>query len=1055
MNTQNYLKLLLQTTAIISVGVSSAYAQETSDLQNTDNEIVVTGSRIKTSTFSSPVSMDVLNADDAKIEGISDIGGLLQTATAASGSNQISAAISTAYVANGGVGAETVGLRGLGAGRTLDLINSRRAGPSGTRGSVSAFDLGSIPLLGVERVDILKDGASSVYGSDAIAGVVNYITDKSDGAEIDLFTEIPENSGGEVFRGSASYGDSFDRGRFRITGDYYKREELAREDRSYLDCTESYSFNDSSFSSRADVIDPRTGEIQCAGTIWGHVWAYQYAPDGSIPDNVAQNPRNLIFQFDRGGNIGNLVPGIPASLDGTGLTAPAGWYQIEYGPDDIVGNPTFAGQNVDNRNPDRVTDLYPDMQRRDSVTGELERITLMGDAEYEVSDNMTAYAEALFNRRTTYVNAHDQYWSYRYGFSAYGTTQDNFTNDEGVGWISPSLEFSPTPVVEWNDEEVVVDYFRLVGGLKGEFGDSMILPGWDWDIYVQHSDSHGEYTEQFVRNDSIRSTNYQTTSCVGDTTPGATATTNTGETVSVAGVPCVDVRWFNPDFLGGDLNDAERGFLLGTDTGFTDFTQTTVEGFVTGDVAELPAGKLSAAMGYFYQRDEILDRPSDTTLTSNEFFGSSAGITTGVQKTSALYAEASIPLVNDVKLFDKLELILSGRYTDITSKNVDGRSASEDGFNYRATVNWQVSPAIRFRGSTGTSFRAPALFEQFLADESSARRQSDIDPCIGWQNALNDGDISQTVATNCAADGIPGDYIGAPISANETRGGGFGRLSPETSTNYTIGTVLTPDLGFADVSLAVDYFDITVEDEISTLSGTTIVSGCYSSQNFATEPLCDLFTRGDTLTGAFRITDVFATFINIDTQTNRGIDATLNVNKDTKWGNLNLNTQVSHQLEDNIKLLGTSETRFLNGAVGEPEWTGVLNLTFAPTDNLKVRWGADYIGKTSVIKSVFDTVPESQLQAGGGQYTITQLGDTFFAKTETEALIYHSLSAQWQMDGGWTFRAGVNNLFDEHPPALTNINDSPDLVFAGNSPLVSQYDLVGRRAFFNVSKKFQ
>ena len=267
--------------------------------------------------------------------------------------------------------------------------------------------------------------------------------------------------------------------------------------------------------------------------------------------------------------------------------------------------------------------------------------------------------------------------------------------------------------------------------------------------------------------------------------------------------------------------------------------------------------------------------------------------------------------------------------------------------------------------------------------------------------------------------------------------------------------VLSPDLGFADVSLAVDYFDITVEDEISTLSGTTIVNGCYASQNFATEPLCNFFTRGDTLTGAFRITDVFATFINIDTQTNRGIDATLNVNKDTRWGNLNINTQVSHQLEDNIKLLGTSETRFLNGAVGEPEWTGILNLTFAPSDKLKVRWGADYIGKTSVIKSVNDTTPEDQLPAGGGQFNQLQLGDTVFAKTETEAMIYHSLSAQLEMNGGWTFRAGVNNIFDEHPPALTNINDSPDLVFAGNSPLVSQYDLVGRRAFFNVSKKFQ
>ena len=134
--------------------------------------------------------------------------------------------------------------------------------------------------------------------------------------------------------------------------------------------------------------------------------------------------------------------------------------------------------NVDNRNPDRVTDLYPEMERRDSVSGELERITLMGDGEFELTPNVTAYAEALFNRRTTYVNAHDQYWSYRYGFSAYGTTQTNFTNDGGADWVSTALEFSPTPVVEWNDEEVVVDYMRLVGGLKGDFGEGGPFPGW-------------------------------------------------------------------------------------------------------------------------------------------------------------------------------------------------------------------------------------------------------------------------------------------------------------------------------------------------------------------------------------------------------------------------------------------------------------------------------------------------------------------------------------------------------------------------------------------------
>ena len=201
----------------------------------------------------------------------------------------------------------------------------------------------------------------------------------------------------------------------------------------------------------------------------------------------------------------------------------------------------------------------------------------------------------------------------------------------------------------------------------------------------------------------------------------------------------------------------------------------------------------------------------------------------------------------------------------------DGRSISEDGFNYRATLNWRVSDIIRLRGSTGTSFRAPALFEQFLADESSSTRQSNIDPCIGWGNALTAGLISQQTATNCAAAGVPDTYNGAPIAANIFRGGGFGRLVPETSRNYTVGAVFTPDLGFGDLSLAVDYFDITVKDEIATLSPAAIVGGCYASQDFANEPLCDLFTRGaDPGTGVFRLDNVTATFININDQSQPG-----------------------------------------------------------------------------------------------------------------------------------------------------------------------------------------
>ena len=169
-------------------------------------EIVTTGSRIRKDVFTSSTPMDVIDIEEASIQGIANVGELLQNSTVAAGSPQVTSAISSAFVENGGIGTSTISLRGLGANRTLVLLNGRRAGPSGTRGGVSSFDLSVLPLSTIERIEVLKDGASSIYGSDAVAGVVNIITRREDGGTIDGYVSAPSSSGGEQTRLSASWG---------------------------------------------------------------------------------------------------------------------------------------------------------------------------------------------------------------------------------------------------------------------------------------------------------------------------------------------------------------------------------------------------------------------------------------------------------------------------------------------------------------------------------------------------------------------------------------------------------------------------------------------------------------------------------------------------------------------------------------------------------------------------------------------------------------------------------------------------------------------------------
>ena len=141
-----------------------------------DKSIVVTGSRIRQPEFTSPDPVSRIDPVLAKQSGQLDTADMLQSSPIAAGSTQITSALSSNFVTNGGPGSQTIDLRGLGPNRTLVLLNGRRAGPAGTRGGVSSFDLNVLPQSIVKNVDILKTGASSIYGSDAIAGVVNLIT---------------------------------------------------------------------------------------------------------------------------------------------------------------------------------------------------------------------------------------------------------------------------------------------------------------------------------------------------------------------------------------------------------------------------------------------------------------------------------------------------------------------------------------------------------------------------------------------------------------------------------------------------------------------------------------------------------------------------------------------------------------------------------------------------------------------------------------------------------------------------------------------------------------
>ncbi|MDG2532450.1 TonB-dependent receptor [Sphingomonas sp. HITSZ_GF] len=976
--------------------------------------IVVTGSRIRRSTFNSPSPIAVIDPEQAEKRGVIDTAEMLMSSPIASGSSQVTSAISSNFVTDGGPGASTISLRGLGANRTLVLLNGRRAGPAGTRGAVSAFDLNVLPQSIIQQVQIEKDGASSVYGSDAVAGVVNLLTKtKTEGLELNAFGSATEGGGGDQYRISGAWGTEWGGsmgGHVMFAADYYKQTELAAGDRDYLSCPEDYVYN--SANQRTDLVNPVTGKPRCSQLSWGQVYLYSYNAAGTALVGSGRGG----FSYP-GENLGNYVPNLRPSLAATGFGVPGNFYQMGYDP---------ASGSIDH--------LYSPIYGQDTVIPETKRLTFYGDASIHLGEHVEAYAEGLWNRRESKQNGSRQFWNYMYT-EDWGGPATGFT---GNGFISP------TPITDHFDSSQRVDYWRAVGGLRGDFGS--FLKGWTWDGYVQYSKSVGTYTQDQIYQDAIDQQSWRFDAC------------QPGEVTAVRGAPCVDVRWTDPEFLAGAPNAAERAYLFGVDTGKTVYKQLAAEFSVTGPIVTLPAGDLAVAAGVAWRRDSINDRPGDIVCgevvgdpygcENNAWGVTTSGVTAGHNITEEAFGEIDLPLIHNTSFIQALNLSASGRYTQFKATRAsDGATATDkNNWTYKVGANWQVNDFLRFRGSWGTSYRAPALFEQFLADQSAFVARRSVDPCINL--GLNPSPNAILVA-NCAADGMGLNFTGGNNSSVEiVSGGGLGVVKAETSTAKTASVILTPKFGFLPstrINLAVDYFNIEVKGEISKLGGSAIVSGCYLSNFFPGDPLCGQFDRDPT---THAITQIRDQYININSQKNEGIDVTANISQDLgNLGKLSVTAEMTWQTVDYVALYEGTRQNY-NGEDGEPMWTGAFNASWEK-GSFSIYYGLNVVGGTS---DVGDWLEDNPATNGSLCTTSALYPGGYCEKLRAKPTFYHSLSITKELPH-LQITLGVTNLFNTKPPRVS-IYGNGEITTLGQSVFSSQYDMLGRRGFLSVKGRF-
>lgn len=1012
---------LTTASAVILVGLSSgvAYAQSAAPpAQPAPDEekvekVVVTGSRIKKNEFNSSSPVQILTREDATLEGLTDTGEILRGSTVASGSGQVDNSLTGFTGFGGGNGANTISLRGLGASRSLVLLNGRRIGPAGTRGIIGPVDLNTIPSSMIVRTEILKDGGSTIYGSDAVAGVVNVITRQNvDGAYLEGNITQPFDGGGESYSANGFWGTSFENGGISISADYYKREPLVRGDRDYLKCGVDYVFN-ATTRERLDLIDPATGQYKCFNFQFGFVnpaTGGVFLPTPGLPAG--------------GGYLATLSPAIAGSLPNVTNFRRVGssFAQVNTYINNLCANATHAAANAFCASPDAIAaekerrwratqgDVpnYSPLFDDTTAISPAERYSIFAQANYDIFGGNELYAELFFNRRES--------------------SQRNWGNIAPV--VQGTNPFNPFPTVVTSrpfiprsfDQSQTVDFYRALTGIRGDFGDSMpILSGWSYDLFAQHTRSEGDYTGNFMYADRVIAAGRPGTGCLAaDITVSNTP-----------GLFCQPVNWFRPETLTtGFFTPEEKAFLFGVETGHTTYTQTIVNGVVSGDVLQLPYGVLSAAVGFETRRDELDDTPGPQAQASNYQGFTTAGRTAGEDSVAEVFAEAEIPLLSGMRFAEDLSISASTRYSNFESYG--------DGSTYKLGVNWQITPEYRLRGTTGTTFRAPALYEMFLANQIAFPLQTDIDPCINWGLSA-----VAAYATTCGAPppaglGLAPDYVASGASSATLRigGGGPGILNAEKGESRTVGFIWTPD--WINLSLGLDYWEIEIRDEVSRFGSQNIVTSCMKQIPLGSSPFCRLFTRN----AAGHIVTINDSFVNLDSQVSDGLDLTARFVHEFPFGTFRADAQVTWTFTDETQIFATADLQDDNGDVYDPDWTGRLNLRFQ-RDDWTFFWNTDFVGRAS-----------NDEELGGSVFnwrSFTPLNSNVYYKQFTEFHATHDASVRYVM-GDLALVVGVRNIFDEPPPTISTLAGASRI---GQSATVAgQYDMRGRTGFLTVSKSF-
>jgi outer membrane receptor protein involved in Fe transport len=731
--------------------------------------IVVTGSRLAHSGFAAPTPVTVVGAAEIARQGATNVSEILNQVPAFRAQNTPST--SANFASN--LGASTADLRGLGANRTLVLIDNRRVVAATVQGGsttpANAVDLGMIPTSLIDRSEVVTGGASAQYGSDAVAGVVNII----------LNTKL------EGFRGSVQYGQTdHDDGK---------------------DYAASIGFG-LKLGSRGHLIvggdyDRNKGVGDCYTRAWcsagiNTVTAPAAARSATVAAiNVLPNTTTATASYNGLINAGPLA-GLEFSKDGQGT------FQHNYG--------TYYGAGLfQSGGGDGVQPYYQNF----SLSVPLRKYSTFGHAEYELTDNVTAFGELSY-ADTHGVNPNTQNRD----------TAITIRNDNPYLPASVVAAMAANNITSFTMGRIGQDFgpaighvqrntLRAVGGLNGNFGNS-----WKWDAYYQYGRTN--YHQQ-TTNDKINDNYTRAIDAVRGPNGSVVCRVNADASTTNDDPSCSPLDIFGQN----NWSTAARNYAFGTARQDTHITQQVAAGTLSGNLFDLWAGPVSFAVGGEYRKDGA-HGTADPISTALRFYTNAGAAINGDLDVKEGFAEFGVPLIKDASFTHALDLNGAVR---VTNYSTSGTVTS-----WKVGATWEPVSQLRLRVTQSRDIRAPNVFELYGPQQTSF--QSVLDPQKGGAQVL-----PQVVL------------------------GGNSNLTPETAKTFTVGGVLQPDFwGLNRLRFSVDYYNINLENAISTLGAQLIVNLCNAGQT----SLCPQIVRDSTGT----ITQVYNLNLNLNKVHTNGLD---------------------------------------------------------------------------------------------------------------------------------------------------------------------------------------